>query len=385
MIKKNILGLFLIGLVFLFTCLCGNKICFATSNIFDSRNIEVIVDGESFYGIREEDKILIPVRKVFEKLNCLVLFGRYFDQTQKEILEVSVQNDICPISLEIGKQEFWSIDGIKKLNSPAVIIDDTCFVGVEFIDLTKEVFGASYQVKEKIIDIDARHTNIKTIQVTISKKPGQFKVVSDHFYQEIKSDSGKLKGIIAYCSPIVEPELNSAFVDKINKEYNRDLDEFIAQAQENISWEEESFYPQEYNRTFDVTYNKNNLLSIKVSDYLDAGGAHPNTALISKTFDFKNNEELSLNDVLVDGYEKRVYDEFEKYINTEYSDLQYDARKETLDSIAHEIKDVNFYLTDDALVLYFDVYQVAGYAMGYPQISLKYDFHKDLFKINFGR
>jgi hypothetical protein len=375
--KKNVSGFLLVTVVFLFVLLFNKQVCTSANDndnnkILADSKIKINLDGEIFYGVKKQDKILIPIRRVFEELNCLVLFDRYRDQTGKEISEVSIQNNLCPVYLKVGQQEINFYGGVKKLDLPVEIIDDNSFVEINFLDLMKDIFGASYEIN-------------KDNSVSINKKPGQFKIYSDHFYQEIKSDLGKLKGKIAYCVPIIEPEMNSVFIDKINKDYNKILNDFIADAKEQINYDEETFYPKEYYFTFDVSYNKNDLLSIVISGYLNAGGAHPNTMRVSKTFDLKNNKELSLNDILVDGYEKNIYGGFEKFVNAEYDGLSTDTRDEVLESIKKEINSVNFYLADKELVLYFDVYQVAGYAMGYPSVDLKYESNKDLFKIDLAK
>jgi len=375
--KKNVSGFLLVTVVFLFVLLVNKQVCTSANDndnnkILADSKIKINLDGEIFYGVKKQDKILIPIRRVFEELNCLVLFDRYRDQTGKEISEVSIQNNLCPVYLKVGQQEINFYGGVKKLDLPVEIIDDNSFVEINFLDLMKDIFGASYEIN-------------KDNSVSINKKPGQFKIYSDHFYQEIKSDLGKLKGKIAYCVPIIEPEMNSVFIDKINKDYNKILNDFIADAKEQINYDEETFYPKEYYFTFDVSYNKNDLLSIVISGYLNAGGAHPNTMRVSKTFDLKNNKELSLNDILVDGYEKNIYGGFEKFVNAEYDGLSTDTRDEVLESIKKEINSVNFYLADKELVLYFDVYQVAGYAMGYPSVDLKYESNKDLFKIDLAK
>lgn len=45
---------------------------------------------------------------------------------------------------------------------------------------------------------------------------------------------------------------------------------------------------------------------------------------------------------------------------------------ETAEKIDEEEDNVKFYLTDDSLVLYFDVYQVGPYAMQHPTFEIYY-------------
>ena len=63
-----------------------------------------------------------------------------------------------------------------------------------------------------------------------------------------------------------------------------------------------------------------------------------------------------------------IYDVFVKYFEENYEGFS----QETAELIDDEADNVKFYLTDDSLVLYFDVYQVGPYAMQYPTVELSY-------------
>ena len=56
---------------------------------------------------------------------------------------------------------------------------------------------------------------------------------------------------------------------------------------------------------YDVTIDRNNLLSITQTYYYDLGGAHPTTSKVSRTFDLKERKEIKLGDML-NGSEREI-------------------------------------------------------------------------------
>jgi len=330
--KKNVSSFLLVVAVFLFVILFNKQVyTSANDKVLADSKVKINLDGEIFYGVKKQDKILIPIRRVFEELNCLVCFNRNY--------EISLwSNKTYPVYLKVGEQKITLGEGTKNLNSPVEIIDDNSFVGIEFLDLTNDIFGAGYKINEDN-------------SVNINKKPGQFKIYSDHFYQEIKSESGELKGVIACCIPIIEPEMNNAFIDKINKDYNKIFNDFIDNARTQINALDDG--TKECCLYFDVSYNKNDLISILALSYTGSAGFVPDTTCISKTFDIKNNKELSLKDIFIIDYEKTIYDICKKVLNGEYANLPDDKRAEILELVSKTIdkmmESVDLKLSDPSL------------------------------------
>ena len=366
----------LLGLVFVF-CFAVNL--FLAKNIFAADAVKIKIDDKVFDGINKNGEILIPVRDVFENLNLLVTFDDFYEphvNIRNGFNGISINDEIFidgkGVNLNIGQKEIY-IDGQKKfLNQLPEIIDDKIFVGLELIDLTRDIFGISY---EKNND-----------GIVINKKPGEFQIESEHYSEEKKNKLGEVWAKINYCKPIVEPRLNSAFVDKINKILDRDIQEFLKSVDENTKAYDGGFIehdlpPLNYESAFDTTYNKNDLLCIVIENYYNNQGVHPDTERVSHVFDLKNNKELALSDILADGYENKIYDLFVNYVKKVYGKYGEETVQNILESISKEIQNVKFYLSDNSLKIYFDVYQVGAYAMGYPTIEIKYDSNKDLFKI----
>ena len=51
-----------------------------------------------------------------------------------------------------------------------------------------------------------------------------------------------------------------------------------------------------------------------------------------------------------------------------------------LPEVEKEKDNVSFLMTDDGLVLYFSVYRVAPYAVGYPTVKIPYKGNAKMFK-----
>ncbi len=130
------------------------------------------------------------------------------------------------------------------------------------------------------------------------------------------------------------------------------------------------------------------LVSYLRCDYSQFGGAHPMTSFNGRNYDAQTGEALSLNDVTTD------YDGLYQYVLAELQQRQqnsdetgamyFDDYETTVgqyfygangvpsaDSQESEsYSSVNWYLTDDALTVIFDIYSIAPYAAGASIVSV---------------
>lgn len=329
----------------------------------DTDKITVTVNGEEVKTdvapIMENDRILLPMRAIFETLGCNV---SYRENDGKQF--VTAFRGDRQVILEIGKNEI-TIDGeAKKLDVAAKIENDRTLVPVRAVS---EALGADVKWNGEI----------NTAEVTT--KQGDYKISSVTDEKTIKDDDGTVLMYINYVYPVIENKDNNKFIGKTNNEYKEYVDSFIKGAEERINDAKEllgeigkdAFRPFEFNLSYDVHTNKNGILSITYYGYYDLGGAHPSTTRQSRTFDMANEKELALSDVVNGNEDERhtmVYDVFIKYFEENYEGFS----AETAKTIDEEADNVKFYLTDDSIVLYFEVYQVGPYAMQYPTVELSY-------------
>ena len=337
----------------------------------DTEKITVKVNGEEVKTdvapVMENDRILLPMRAIFETLGCNVSY-RVTDGMQI----VSACHGDKQIMLEIGKSEI-SINGeTKPLDVAAKIENDRTLVPVRAVS--------------EAMDADVSW-NGETNTAEVTTKQGEHKIGSVTDEKTVKAEDGTVLMYINYVYPVIDNKDNNEYIGKINDEYKAYTETFIANAEANADDAKEllnemgkdKFIPYEYNLSYDVNTDKNGLLSVTSYEYYYLGGAHPNTERESRTFDLKNSKELVLSDIVngnADEIHSMVYDVFVSYFEENDADFTAEAAS-TLDK---ECDDVKFYLTDHSLVLYFDVYQVSSYAAGSPTVELQYN--EGVFKID---
>lgn len=118
---------------------------------------------------------------------------------------------------------------------------------------------------------------------------------------------------------------------------------------------------------WEVRVNKNSVLSLRFQvDSYTEGAAHGMTLVKSLTFDLESGRVYQLKDMfkpgvnyvrVLNGFIQRQIKEREIPIISEFR------------SISH---DQDFYLTGEALVIYFQLYQYTPYAYGIPEFGLPY-------------
>lgn len=122
-----------------------------------------------------------------------------------------------------------------------------------------------------------------------------------------------------------------------------------------------------------VHQNEANILSLRFTNTSDFGGAHPNTVTVFLTFDLLTGETLSLEDVL----QKEAWQNFEvaeKQWLLEYAKegLFEESLKELSDYVMNPtdvmteryVRDSLFYVTPDAIGIFYNPYAIAPYASG---------------------
>ncbi len=124
---------------------------------------------------------------------------------------------------------------------------------------------------------------------------------------------------------------------------------------------------------YDVKQNKNGILSIGLSNYLNQGGAHPNTTQLFITFDVKTGKQLSLRDVIdfekIAAFEMKekqwiVDNESDQLFEESLNEFKAYIAAPTDEATNRYIDDAIFYLTPDAVGTYYNPYSIAPYVAG---------------------
>lgn len=147
------------------------------------------------------------------------------------------------------------------------------------------------------------------------------------------------------------------FIEEIDAMATRDK-EFIRTSDTNIKYECYVNYECYINGT---------ILSIVVDYYSYTGGAHGLTYREAINIDIKNNSYLSLKDLfkdkenykehVVNAIHEKMEEEPEKYFSTEVSSIE-------------NFNEKNFYVKDNKLVVFFQIYDIAPYVSGMPEFVI---------------
>ena len=340
-------------------CLSVSVFC-AESDVSDE--ITVTMNGENMVfdvnPIMESDRVLVPFRAIFEALGCNV----YYNESDGKQFVMAMRGNNS-IIIEIGAYDICINGNVEALDVPAIIKDDRTLVPIRAVS---EAFGANVNW------ID----DAKTVEITT--KQGQHKITPVTATEEIKAENGTTLIHIAYTYPVIDNPDNNEYISQINNEYKEYAQNFVNDAKSNtedaqllLEQKGADYNPMEYDLSYEVHTDRRDIISITNYCYYYLGGAHPNTTRQSTTFDTANEKELVLSDIVNGNDDERhtmVYDVFVKHLEETYENFS----AEMAGNIADETDNVKFYLTDDYLVLYFDVYQVGPYVIGYPTVELSY-------------
>lgn len=323
--------------------------------------ITVYLDGAALQfdvnPVIENGRTLVPFRAIFEALGCGV---RYANTEGRQT--VSAHRGEDNLMLTIGENKMYFGEKEIALDAPAKIVDNRTLVPLRAVS---EAFSTAVLWEED------------TKTVSLFSKQGEHKISPAIINKEIKNADGVVIMNISCSYPVIANNEGSAFIDKINAEYKTEAENFVAAAEESKA-DAEVYYalrdlseavPYENMQTFAVNTDKNGYLSITNHTYTYYGGAHGLMVQRSRTFDLKNNKELALTDILSGDVNEKVYSVFSEYFEWA-AGPGFDENWSNL--LKSELGNVRFYITEDSLVLYFDVYAVASYAFGTPRVELPF-------------
>lgn len=354
------------------SCLAAG-LCFS-SGAADG-DISVSLNGEKLafdvLPVIDEGRTLVPFRAIFEALGCAVSYS-----PRKDGNFVNAMKGEKYLSLKIGSDEMQVGGKTVKLDAAPRIENGRTLVPLRAV-------SESLNLK---VDWDG-----ETKTVSISEKAGQYKIKPGHMTRIVSDRDGTPLINFDCAYPIIEGETD--FIRQINSEYFVMAESFI----KNIAADTEgdaaalrtamgdTFRPQEFNLSYDVMLNRNNMISIRMTDYRNYNGAHPSTNYYSRTFQMVLEKELALTDVLDVDPEK-----VNETVNNAFSGFIAELGKEgDASEVAANIKNqsgnVSWYLNDDALVLYFNQYQVGAYALGTPTATVPYTGPDGIVKIDLSK
>ena len=224
------------------------------------------------------------------------------------------------------------------------------------------------------------NTNPPEIQQQITL-PEKFEILYNTRSYNLTSSENALPLIdVAYNYPTLDNTIGYDYIDTVNAELKKAADDLVASAEgqtENaqrlLDEKGEDYNVMSFDISFREGINRNGLLSFSADTYKYMGEGNPTDTAVSYNYDMKNGKKLALSDIL-----KGSAKEIEDMVVSLFSEAFEEIDKAQLKA---EAKNVKFCLTEQSLILYFDVYQVAPYAFGTPEIEFPYndtDFKLDL-------
>lgn len=123
------------------------------------------------------------------------------------------------------------------------------------------------------------------------------------------------------------------------------------------------------NVDFDVKKNSDNILSILIKYYKYAGGAHGYYENVAYNIDIRSGKFLTLSDLFKEDID------YKSVINEEIRiQIEELIKSDEQNKGVYEFKSIEdkqkFYIQDDNLVVYFDLYDIAPYAAGIPEFII---------------
>lgn len=163
----------------------------------------------------------------------------------------------------------------------------------------------------------------------------------------------------------IEKNINYKIRNEIMNFYNASKEEAKAFLKDNPD-EEGKFVA---NVDFEVKKNSNNMLSILVTYYKYSGGAHGEYKNVAYNIYMKNGKFLDLNELFKDDID------YKSVINNEIRKQIEDMAKKDPENVGiYQFTSINdkqkFYIQDNNIVIFFDLYEIAPYAAGIPEFRI---------------
>lgn len=312
--------------------------------------------------IIENGRTLVPLRAIFETMGCAVSFA---ELDGKQMIYAHRGGD--SLSLTIGENKMYFNDKEIELDVPAKIKNSRTLVPLRAIS---EAFKCEVHW----------YGDTKTIHI-YSPTSAYVNSVEKIAETIIDDEGNALIEAVAYY-PVFENPTEMPCLDAINTDYKLDADKFIEEAR---SKKEDAlilkkqmgdaFTPFIYELTYEQTYRIWGYISFINYKYVDVGGAHPSTVMESRTYDINSDVAMSVSEVINE-------DELDVSLTEFVTNLFVDHLKEvapdsaetyTYNYVKEYLGYVQFYLTKNSLVLYFNQGEITPYALGVISVEIPYE------------
>lgn len=133
----------------------------------------------------------------------------------------------------------------------------------------------------------------------------------------------------------------------------------------------------EASTNFNIEYVGENYMSMLVDYYSYTGGAHGSTLREAYNIDINTGKILSLKDIFKENYN---YKEVINNLIKKYVDK--DKDNYLIDDFKGIKENQEFYISQDGIVIYFQLYEIAPYSTGFPEFKIPLKNVEDGLNIN---
>lgn len=166
-----------------------------------------------------------------------------------------------------------------------------------------------------------------------------------------------------------EKKINDDIMEDV-QEIKKDLEKDAREDFEEYKKRGRKFRPYSIKGDYKVKYNKENILSLYMTYSEYTGEAHPVTESESLNLNIRTGKKLKLKDFFKPNqdYKKIIEREIITQINQNKEKFYDDAIKKVKSEI--DESDLDFYVEDGKLVIYFEEYEIAPHSSGIPKFKI---------------
>lgn len=258
------------------------------------------------------------------------------------------------------------VDGApgKALDAPAQLRNGRVMVPLRFVSETLG-YAVVWSGENSTVSITAPAAKPKAVNVN------ERLVQSATDEAEVNMRIPVLSGL---ADPALEKEINAAFLQKA-EDFRGEVLAGFAEYKEAMEQTGGPVRPYAVDTAYTENYNQDGLLSLTVEYYQFTGGAHGSTLKETLNLDVDSGRVLTMADFLGPDYKDIVVREIQKQIAAHPEryfthELGFDGIEDARDTAARIAADQQFYIADGKIVVYFQQYDIAPYAAGFPEFAV---------------
>ncbi len=313
-----------------------------------------------------EGNVYLPLRAVSESLGYQILWSKSDDTISISGDEKNIMIDFKNSTITANDHTYYSGDYLENPFDGGTARENVTYLGADFFadNLGLEVLPDKEKGKMILKRIRGNNISIKTLREA--------------------SETDLLKLTLQY--PEIEGLNDQAVQESINSIFGKSAEDARNEGLKNademkkIQDSEYTGSPNKCETYFDYMpkYNQNGLLSMILSDYQYTGGAHGSTLQSSYTLSLKTGQVYELKDLF-----KSDVDYVSLINDTIRNEIDQKVKEGGLSEITpfETIKDdQDFYLSNNAVVIYFQQYEYFPYAAGIQEFPIDFSVLKDMLK-----